>query len=120
MKEFHLYKGATDDLGIIVSGATAEIQIPNAANLIVTFAGTTVAMLDKDGNVSLTGNMTLTSGATVDHFVVSSGATIHSLNVTSQATIAHLSVATLEVTSNINAVCHSDAVICHNDKIVFS
>ena len=114
MKEFHLYKGATDDLGIIVSGATAEIQIPNAAKLIVTFAGTTVAVLDKDGNVSITG------GTTLDHMVVSSGATIHSLNVTSQATIAHLSVATLEVTSNINAVCHSNAVICHNDKIVFS
>ena len=114
MKEFYLYKGATDDLGIIVSGATAEIQIPNAANLIVTFAGTTVAMLDKDGNVSLTG------GSTFNHLSISSGATVHSLNVTSQATIAHLSVATLEVTSNINAVCHSDAVICHNDKIVFS
>ena len=114
MKEFHLYKGATDDLGIVVSGATADIQIPNAGKMIVTFAGTTVAMLDKHGDVSLIG------GATFNHFTVSSGATIHSLNVTSKATIAHLNVSTLEVTGNINAVCNNDAVICNNDEIVFN
>jgi len=125
MKEWHLYKGATDDLGIVVSGATAEVRIPNAAKLIVTFAGTTVAVLDKDGNLSLTGGSTfnhfsISSGATVDHLVVSSGATIHHLNVTSEATIAHLNVATLEVTGNINAVCHNDAVISNNNEIVFN
>ena len=100
MAEWHLNKGADDDFEINVKGSTAQINIPKAGNLIVTFAGSTIVKFNKAGLFYFTGilqdttfnNISVSSGATIGSLIVSSNASVQSLVVTSGATIDHLNV----------------------------